>query len=423
MQPTMTWLNRLSDTATRGLGQLWRVVMSPGAGGETDEKIAEQARTEAPIVWLIGKAQSGKTSIVRALTGAPDADIGSGFKACTRTARIFDFPADAPVIRFLDTRGLGEPGYDPTEDIAQLSSQAHLLLVVMKALDHEQAAVRSVLRAVRREHPDWPMLVAQTSLHEGYAPGAGHPDGYPFGPDGLPLPSSGLPQGLVRSLIGQRHMFDGLPGNGPVRFVAIDFTREGDGYEPQSYGFDALIERLREIAPEGLVASLAAEASGDARAKRAHPHIMGYAAAAGAADAVPVAGLVAVPGVQAKMLHSIAEIYGVDWNRRTLGEFAAALGAGTAVKALAGFGARELGKLVPVYGQTAGAAAAAVASFAMTFALGKAACVFLARRRRGEAGMAGVAEAYRAALTEAFNLAALKRAAVKESTVEEREGA
>ncbi len=423
MQPTMTWLTRLSDTATRGLGQLWRVVVNPGAGGETDEKIAEQARAKAPIVWLIGKAQSGKTSIVRALTGAPDAEIGSGFKPCTRTARIFDFPADAPVIRFLDTRGLGEPGYDPAEDIAKAAEQAHLVLVVTKALDHEQGAVRAVLRTLRREHPDWPVLVAQTSLHEGYAPGAEHPAAYPFGPDGLPLPGTNLPQGLVRSLIGQRHMFDALAGSAPVRFVPIDFTREGDGYEPVSYGFDALIERLREVAPEGLVASLAAEASGNARAKRAHPHIMGYAAAAGAADAVPVAGIVAVPGVQAKMLHSIGEIYGVAWDRRTLGEFVAALGAGTAVKALAGFGARELGKLVPVYGQTAGAAAAAVASFAMTFALGKAACVFLARRRRGESGMGAVAEAYRAALTEAFKLAAIKRGAAKEPAVSEREGA
>ena len=61
-----------------------------------------------PVLWLIGKAQAGKTSIIRALTGSETAQIGNGFQPCTRTARFYDFPNEAPVARFLDTRGLGE---------------------------------------------------------------------------------------------------------------------------------------------------------------------------------------------------------------------------------------------------------------------------------------------------------------------------
>jgi len=38
----------------------------------------------APVIWLFGKVQSGKTSIIRALTGAERAQIGGGFKPCTR---------------------------------------------------------------------------------------------------------------------------------------------------------------------------------------------------------------------------------------------------------------------------------------------------------------------------------------------------
>ena len=83
---------------------------------ETEEPIAERARHFAPVVWLLGKVQSGKTSIIRELTQATDAEIGAGFAACTKTAQVFDFPAAAPIIRFLDTRGLDEPGYDPAED-------------------------------------------------------------------------------------------------------------------------------------------------------------------------------------------------------------------------------------------------------------------------------------------------------------------
>ena len=65
------------------------------------------------------------------------------------------------------------------------------------------------------------------------------------------------------------------------------------------------------------------------------------------------------------------------------------------------FGARQLAKLVPVYGQTAGAAAAAAMSFATTYALGKAAVVYLERRSARRSGIEGVREAYEEALARA----------------------
>jgi uncharacterized protein (DUF697 family) len=104
------------------------------------------------------------------------------------------------------------------------------------------------------------------------------------------------------------------------------------------------------------------------------------------------------------MLHSLGRIYGVEWSRKALGEFAAALGIGAVSRFIASFGLRELSKLIPVYGQTAGAAAAAAASFAATFAIGKAACYFLSQRRAGAADPQGVANAYSAALSEAFRI-------------------
>ncbi len=143
----------------------------------------------------------------------------------------------------------------------------------------------------------------------------------------------------------------------------------------------------------------------DALAARAQPHILGYATAAGAADIWPVAGVALVPAVQAKMIHTLAGIYGVEWNRRALAEFAGALGASTLIRIGSGFGARQLAKLVPLYGQTAGAAAAAVLSFATTYALGKAACYFLGRRKLGASDPAGVVQTYKDALSVALQLA------------------
>jgi uncharacterized protein (DUF697 family) len=370
---------------------------------DTATPVAERARRFAPVVWLIGKVQSGKTSIIRTLTQASDAEIGGGFAACTKTARVFDFPAEAPIIRFLDTRGLGEVAYDPGEDIAFCEGRSHLLLAVVKALDFQQQAVLDAVRAARTRHPDWPLVVAQTSLHEAYPPGIAHVLPYPLG-SLAPLPPA--LSALARALEHQRTLFQSLPGRGALHFVPIDFTQDGDGFEPADYGREALIEALLGAAPAAAAVALAElpGARGDAPLARFDAHILGFALAAGASDAFPVAGVVAVPMVQAAMLRQLAKLFGIDWDRRTYTEFAAALGAGTVVRTASTFGIRQLVKLVPVYGQTAGAAAAAAGSFATTYAMGKAAVHFLMRRRQGRQSEE-VSSVYRDALSRAFGIA------------------
>jgi len=368
---------------------------------ETVTPIAERARRFAPVVWLLGKVQSGKSSIIRILTGASEAEIGEGFAACTSTARVFDFPAEAPIIRFLDTRGLGESRYDPASDIAFCEARSHLLLGVVKALDLEQHAVASVMRSARQRHPDWPVVIAQTSLHEGYPAGMQHPP-YPADAD---LVATVMPHELTRALAHQRSLFATLPGRTAAAFVPIDFTQPGDGLEPIDYGRAALIDALIAAAPAAVAVALTEMVrAGENTAGKVNPHILGFALAAGASDAVPVAGLVAVPVVQAAMLQQLARLCGARWDRQAYAEFAVALGAGTLVRTASSFGVRQLVKLIPVYGQTAGAAAAAAASFAATYALGKAATYFLLRRRAGRRAEE-VSAVYQNALRQAFGLA------------------
>jgi uncharacterized protein (DUF697 family) len=369
--------------------------------------IAEAARRFAPVVWLVGKVQSGKTSIIRTLTRATDAEIGSGFRACTRTARVFDFPEEAPIIRFLDTRGLGEAGYDPAADIAFCEGRSHLILAVMKALDVEQSTVIDVIRQARQRHPEWPVVVAQTSLHESYLPGQGHVQPYPFDGAGA---GSALPDTLTKSLVYQQDQFGKRLGGGALRFVPIDFTQPEDGFVPADYGREALIAALIAAAPSAVALALAelpgaVDATG---ADKADSHILGFALAAGASDAVPFAGIVAVPVVQATMLRQLAKLHGANWDRRAYAEFLGALGTGTLVRTASSFGIRQLVKLVPVYGQTVGAAAAAAASFAATYAIGKAASYFLSRRGRGVRAE-HVAKVYRETLERAFGLASKRQ--------------
>ena len=341
-------------------------------------------RLPVPVLWLLGKAQSGKTSIIRALTGHSAAEIGDGIEPCTRTARLYEFPdAETPLLKFLDTRGLGESSYDPTEDARLFDRQAHALVLVVKAMDHAQAEVLDTARAFVRRAGDRPIVVVQTTLHEGYVtPDAPHPEPYPFTDQADDIGAATVPAALARSLAVQRERIAALrPG---IRFVPVDFTRPDDGYAPMFYGVEALWTALEAALPEGMLA--AARAAGDLGrvldatfARAAHPHIIGHATAAAAAGAVPVP-LVDLPLttlVQAKMFQSIASIYRRPVSKEMLAEFGSALGVGL----LSRFGQRQLLKLVPVYG----AAASALLSGATTYALGMTLCAYYDRVRAGAA--------------------------------------
>jgi uncharacterized protein (DUF697 family) len=195
-----------------------------------------------------------------------------------------------------------------------------------------------------------------------------------------------------------------LPGRSELTFVPIDLTHESDGLAPADYGREALIEALMKAAPDAVAVALAELPQNPGTSREADAHILGYALAAGASDAVPVAGVVSVPLAQAAMLRKLAQLHGVQWNSRAYAEFAGALGAGVLVRTASSFGLRQLIKLIPVYGQTAGAAAAVATSFAATYAMGKAASYFLARRRRG-VEVKDLAAVYQQALRDAFRVA------------------
>lgn len=363
----------------------------------------------APVVWLLGKVQSGKTSIIRAITASTDAEIGDGFRPCTRTSRLYAFPSEMPVLRFLDTRGLGETGYDPAEDLAFAESASHLIVATMRAMDPDQTAVLDALRQVRRRHPDWPIVVAQTSLHEGYPPGHGHTLPYPFEPHAPPDAIARIPSDLMRALAHQRTVLDKLPGRGALLFAPIDLTRPDDDLPPADYGLDALAEALATVAPARMLAALASLPgfTSDPLSRSADPIVMGHAMAAAGGDLVPlpVAGAIAASTIQARMLSRLGRLYGVAWDKRAYAELTAALGVGTVAKVAAGVGIRQLAKFLPVYGQTAGAAASAAASFAVTYALGKAAVYYLHGRRLGTADRSGISQAYEQALRDAFRMA------------------
>ena len=375
----------MAESGWKLLERLQNAVIDPRVADEEVKEAVDAARERAhvPVIWLLGKTQAGKTSIVRTLTGSSEAEIGNGFQPCTRTARLYDYPTSMASVRFLDTRGLGEQAYDPSEDIAFCEGQSHLVLAVMKVADPAQQPVYEVLRKVRKRHPGWPVLIAQTGLHELYVGQRDHPERYPFDNRGMARPPA-ISIDLARMLQAQREALGELPGDGAVRWVPIDFTLPEDGFTPPDYGLPALWSAIENVTEHELQRQLLVDPQvRDVFAATAHQHIVGHTLTAAALGAVPAVDLAAVSVVQAKMLHALAKVYGQRWSFDVISEFVGLLGSGV----VTGFSARMLGrsivKFIPGLGQTIGVVWGAATSGATTYALGKAAVYFFARRREG----------------------------------------
>ncbi|MGL4420101.1 MAG: YcjF family protein [Gemmataceae bacterium] len=341
------------------LRTLWDTDINPA---ELEAALAElRARQPAPVFWLFGKTQSGKTSIVRHLTGADDATIGTGFRPTTRTTRYYPFPtAEAPLLGFLDTRGLDEPGYDPAEDIAHCDRQAHQMIVTAKLRDLAQGTIREALEDVREVNPRRPVLLVLTCLHE-VDPTAQHPQ-----PHGTQLSED------AEQLIAEhRAQFGKLVD----AVVAIDLTRPSEGYTDPNYGGEALKQKLLEMLPEAYRQSFVRldDATGtlkELHLKHAMPVIIGYASMAASAGAMPVpfVDLVMLPAIQARMVFHLAKLYGQPMSGARFLELAGSLGLGL----LARQAVREVAKLIPFVGSAAGAALA----WGSTYALGRAFCLY-----------------------------------------------
>ena len=360
---------------------VWKKAVSPKIDpGELERRLREvKEKLPPPVIWLLGKAQSGKTSLVQSLTGSSRAEIGNGFRPCTRSSRLYSFPdEEGCILKFLDTRGLGEVDYDPAEDIQRCEDQAHLLIVVIKATDHAQQCALEPLKAILKRHSQWPVLVVQTALHEGYPSSTmQHVLPYPFAE--FPFPAT-VPHDLARSLSAQRKMF----ADYRVRFVPVDLTQPEDGLEPTDYGLDALWQAVEDALPLGLRGMLyqaptVRQALRDEYFRAAHAHVVTYALLAGGAAAFPVP-IVDVPLVliiQAKMFHSVASVYQQPMDTRRMAEFCSTIGLG-----LTRLLVRELLKMVPVPGL--GVGISAVYAAASTYALGMALCGYFSRVRGGD---------------------------------------
>jgi uncharacterized protein (DUF697 family) len=369
------------------MSQMWNKMKTWWKGPKPTDVEAELAKVReqapAPVFWLLGKTQSGKSSVVRALTNADDAEIGSGFRPCTKTSRRFPFPsANAPVLEFLDTCGLGEPGYDSTEDITAFQTVAHLVLVTCRITDFATAELRTQLGVIRAANPQRPVVLILTCLHEAY-PQQQHPP-YPESVDGFVDDVKTMVERQKQDFAG---LFDEL--------VLVDFTKPVEGFTEPNYGLDALQAKLLAMLPGAYRETLrhlsdAQTQFRDRRYQQAVPVLVGYSTLAATAGAFPIpfVDLLMLPAIQTKMIHELAQRSGNPQASTRFLELSASAGLGL----LATVALRQVAKLIPYVGSVVGAGLAG----GSTYALGRA---FLEYDRRVHDGHvpseADVAEMYK----------------------------
>lgn len=262
------------------------------------------------------------------------------------------------------------------------------------------------LREVRRRHPEWPLIAAETHLHTGYpADQMRHPAQYPYTGDDRDLTNPDIPSAIRAALKAQRRLFEGLPGP-PPRFVPIDLTRPEDGFNPPDFGSAALRSAVLDAGGDALVGLLrdAWQAGQSETEKRAATIVWWAAGVAGASGAVPIPvfGLGGLFGVIGTMLWLLAETYRVEMTLQRWSEFFLALGAGVLGGFAAQYGVRELLKLVPGLGTVAAGAMNAAAASALTLGIGSAAREYLRAIAAGKAiDPAAVRDAFRRAFDAA----------------------
>lgn len=344
----------------RDFKALWRDLEREGQDKELRRQLEALPRT-LPVIWLLGKTGAGKSSLIRALTGLDAVVLGNGFDPCTQTAQSFDFPEAHPLMRFLDTRGLGEVDYDPAEDLQACEQSSHMVLALARLDDPVQAELAQALKQLHRKRPELRPAVVHTGA-----------DLLPDAEERRRVRSQN--QALLEKAVGSE-------------LASVELAMPPGSDLTDAAGLDQLRALLEDRIPEVALILARQERVGTERAAfaRSRSEILWYASAAGASDLAPVVGTVTVPAIQAALLRALAKRYDFSWNRARVMEFSIALGLGAALRYGGGHLLRQALKLIPVYGQSAGAAGAGTLSFATTYALGRAASYYLHRTRSGEA--------------------------------------
>lgn len=356
-------------------------------------KVLRQVRAQLPTTeaLLIGKPQSGKSSIVRGLTGVSAEIVGQGFRPHTQNTARYAYPSDdLPLLIFTDTVGLGDIGQEtagivqelmqalsaqsqtgaatepivPPQASHQVKNCARILILTVKITDFAVDRLRQIIQQLRAVYPQVPCLLAVTCLHELYPETQLNHSAYPPRLDEV-----------ERAFEAIKDTFEGCFD----RAVMLDFTLEEDSFRPVFYGQEALRDALADLLPEAESNAIyqliddqdAASAQlGSLYRDVGRRYISAFSVAAATLAAVPLpfATMPVLTTLQISMVGLLGQLYGQRLSRSQAGGVASAIAGGFFAQAIG----RELVKFIPGFGSVVAASWAA----GYTWALGEGACAY-----------------------------------------------
>ena len=327
---------------------------------------AELPTTEA---LLIGKPQSGKSSIVRGLTGVSAEIVVQGFRPHTQHTEQYAYPSsDLPLLIFTDTVGLGDVNQDTQIIIQELISNledytsARVLILTIKINDFATDTLQQIIKELRQKYPGIPCLLTVTCLHELYPISVENHPNYP--PEFAEINRAFA--AIQESLIG---LYD--------KSVLLDFTLEEDGYTPTFYGLEALRDTLADLLPEAesraiyqLLDGEVSKEIGNIYRDVGRRYMLAFSVMAATISAVPLpfATMPVLTALQVSMVTILGKLYGQILTPSQAGGIVSAIAGGFLAQAIG----RELTKFLPGVGSVIAASWAA----AYTWSLGEASCVY-----------------------------------------------
>ncbi|MEM8779191.1 MAG: GTPase [Cyanobacteria bacterium P01_G01_bin.49] len=335
-------------------------------------EILETVRENLPTTeaLLIGKTQSGKSSIVRGLTGVSAEIVGQGFRPHTEHTNQYAYPSDdPPLLIFTDTVGLGDVKQNTnsiiqelSQDLQQANNRARVLILTVKINDFATETLAQVAQQLRQLAPRIPCILAITCLHEIYPPKIDNHPSYP--------PEF---EDINRAYNHLQDVFQGLYDHA----VLIDFTLEEDGYTPVFYGLEAFRDALAQQLPEAESQAIYQLLQGEPEQKIgtlyrdvARRYIWAFSVAAATVAAVPLpfATMPVLTALQVSQVTVLGKLYGQILTPSQAGGIVSAIAGGFLAQSVG----RELIKFIPGFGSVIAASWAG----AYTWGLGEGACVY-----------------------------------------------
>lgn len=335
-----------------------------------------------PRLCLVGRRGSGKSSLINAIFGEPVAEVGE-VQATTGQGRWFTCQGAFGELTFLDTRGLFEgtrpddaTADDPVAEILAACKETYpdaiLFLCKAKEVDaHIQADIaqlQDVRDRLSRMHGYTPPVIGVvTQVDE-------------LDPVDVATPPYDDPEKqanieAARALLQQHLTRQGLSAE-VFAISAYSRFREGMLVSARHWQVDRLLTHLSERLPNDAQVMLARVAQIKAVQKRTATLIISSATAAASGIGVipiPMADMPVITSIQIAMVIGIGYVSGRQMDKRSAGEFLAALGLNVGYGFMAREGARALIKLIF---PGAGSAISGAVAGAATYALGQAAVAY-----------------------------------------------